>query len=272
MCELKENVRVRSRGHPSSMIRPSRKSRTPLYGVTRSEEWALQAGKVHNLRLAARSLHGRVIAAGEVFSFWANIGRAVRGRGFVEGRELREGCMVPSVGGGLCQLSNALYDVALQAGAEIVERHPHSRRVPGSAAAAGRDATVFWNYVDLRFRAIVEMQIAIELTSNELRVRLLAPAASARNAGSTGANEAFTISAGRKLRNLRCHRLLSPSKCAGLPHGSGVVWMVDAFQPEHDAWMRAQARTAGTGCFSARQQTARNRPVSLDELWLRTCT
>ncbi len=88
----------------------------------------------------------------EVFSFWRHVGRPTRGRGFADGRELREGCIVPSVGGGFCQLSNALYAAALDAGCEIVERHAHSRRVPGSMAEAGRDATVFWNYVDLRFR------------------------------------------------------------------------------------------------------------------------
>ena len=41
---------------------------------------------------------------------------------------------------------------ALDAGAVIVERHAHTRVVPGSAAERGQDATVFWNYVDLRCR------------------------------------------------------------------------------------------------------------------------
>ena len=63
--------------------------------------------------------------------------------GFVAGRELREGCMVSSIGGGLCQLSNALYAAALEAGCEIVERHAHSKVVPGSLAERGLDATVF---------------------------------------------------------------------------------------------------------------------------------
>ncbi len=32
------------------------------------------------------------------------------------------------------------YDAALTGGCEIVERHAHSRRLPGSVAALGRDA------------------------------------------------------------------------------------------------------------------------------------
>ncbi|MBC7930034.1 MAG: VanW family protein, partial [Rubrivivax sp.] len=128
-------------------------SRTKLWAEGEGSESFMQAGKVHNLRLALRRLDGLEVPAGAVFSFWAHVGRASRGRGYGRGRELREGCVIPSVGGGLCQLSNALYDAALQAGFEIVERHSHTRIVPGSQAEAGRDATVFWNYVDLRWRS-----------------------------------------------------------------------------------------------------------------------
>jgi len=85
---------------------------------------------------------------------------------------LQEGCLIPSIGGGLCQLSNALYQVAVDAGCEIVERHPHSRTVPGSATGAGRDATVAWNYVDLRCRAKTELTLAVKLTAEHLVVVL----------------------------------------------------------------------------------------------------
>src|SRR5262245_27885584 len=139
-------------------------SRSPLFHGSNPAEFALQAGKVQNLRVAVRSIHGVQIKAGEVFSFWAQVGRPIRARGFVHGRELREGCIIPSVGGGLCQLSNALYDAALSGDLEIVERHAHSQRVPGSMAVSGRDATVFWNYVDLRLRAKFEWQIEARLT------------------------------------------------------------------------------------------------------------
>ncbi|WP_232760584.1 VanW family protein, partial [Xanthomonas sp. SHU 166] len=76
----------------------------------------LVAGKIHNLRLAARALHGVEVPAGATFGFWRQLGRATRRRGFVAGRELREGCLVPSIGGGLCQVSNAIYDAALRQG------------------------------------------------------------------------------------------------------------------------------------------------------------
>lgn len=145
-----------------------------LWSIEHPAEFQLSAGKIENLRVAARRLNGVEIPSGRMFSFWAQLGKPSKQKGYVEGRELREGCLIPSVGGGLCQLSNALYDAALKAGFEIVERHPHSRIVPGSLAESGRDATVFWNYVDLRFRSPARFRIEVHLGSEHLRVRFLA--------------------------------------------------------------------------------------------------
>lgn len=148
---------------------------TALWTAATAAELRLTAGKVENLRLAVRAFDGLEFSPGAVFSFWRALGRPTRGRGFVEGRELREGCIVPSIAGGLCQISNALYDAALKAGFSIVERHAHSRVVPGSLAEVGRDATVFWNYVDLRFSSPLGFRIEAELTAGDLVVNLKAP-------------------------------------------------------------------------------------------------
>ncbi len=135
-------------------------------------ENTLVLGKIENLRIARRAFDGVELARGDVLGFWAQLGRPSRGRGFAIGRELREGCLIPSIGGGLCQLSNALYDAALKAGLDIVERHAHSQVIPGSAAARDRDATVFWNYVDLRLRAPFDLHFEVALDAESLTVRL----------------------------------------------------------------------------------------------------
>jgi hypothetical protein len=152
---------------------------TPLWPDERPEERTFQLGKVQNLRRATAALDGVVVSVGAVFSFWKQIGRASRRRGFVTGRMLQQGCLVPAAGGGLCQLSNALYDAALQAECEIVERHAHSRAVAGSAAAGGRDATVAWNYVDLQFRARQAMRIEARVTRDELVIHFRARSSAA---------------------------------------------------------------------------------------------
>lgn len=170
--EIGRAPRRLSRGETAAFGAVVAESRTPLWGDPRLGERAMQQGKVHNLRAAARLLDRTGISQGAVFSFWRQMGRASGRRGFARGRMLQEGCLVPATGGGLCQLSNALYDVALSAGCEIVERHAHSRIVPGSMAARGRDATVAWNYVDLRFAAPREMMLRVVVERDALVVQL----------------------------------------------------------------------------------------------------
>lgn len=143
-----------------------------LYTLTDQRERLLEMGKVQNLRIAAAAIDGLVVAPGETFSFWRTAGRATRRKGYVVGRELRQGCMIPTVGGGLCQLTNALSRVAHRAGMEIVERHSHSVHPEGFFIDGATDATVFWNYIDFRFRGARPVRIGATLTETTLVVRL----------------------------------------------------------------------------------------------------
>ena len=145
---------------------------TPLFTDSDPNERGLQLGKVQNLRIGAKAIDSARLEAGQVFSFWAQVGQPTRARGFVEGRELRQGCIIPTVAGGLCQLSNSLFRAAREAGCEIVERHGHTAPIPNSPFPPGEDATVFWNYVDLRFRARQAMAVRVRLSADELIVRL----------------------------------------------------------------------------------------------------
>jgi hypothetical protein len=169
----------------ADLVRAAGASRSALWSDESLAERALQRGKVQNLRVAARALDDLFIPAGAVFSFWRHVGLPSAARGYATGRMLQQGCMVASTGGGLCQLSNALYEVALQAGCRIVERHSHSRIVPGSLAAAGRDATVAWNYVDLRFSADRDLRLSVRLDRDALTVRLLGAEAAVAGARPT---------------------------------------------------------------------------------------
>ena len=123
------------------------------------DNWILTAGKVENLRIASKKINGIEIKANEVFSFWKHIGNPNIGQGYVIGREIREGCILPTIAGGLCQLSNALYDSALKANFDIIERHKHTKVIKGSLAEQDRDATVKWNYIDLRFKSNFDFRI-----------------------------------------------------------------------------------------------------------------
>lgn len=209
-----------------------------------SRDRILTLGKIHNLRRAIRHLDGVEVPAGGLFSFWRQVGRTTRRRGFVEGRELREGCLIANVGGGLCQLSNALYEAALEAGLEIVERHPHSRTVPGSRAALGRDATVFWNYVDLRFRSAKPFRIEAALRRDALEIVLRGPDGRLlRKDGELSPDEErLPANDCTGCGEVECRRH-DPER-PFLPGEIGsTAWLVDACWPEFSILFSATART-----------------------------
>ena len=219
--------------------------RAPLWRELSPEEFPLTAGKVENLRIAARAFHGLEIPAGGVMSFWRQLGRTTRRKGFISGRELREGCIVPAAGGGLCQLSGLLYQAALEAGLEIVERHGHSRVVPGSQAEQDLDATVFWNYVDLRFRGRLPWRIETELTADELVVRI-------RAMSGAPAQEIKTTLPFPTLRALPSGDCMTCGMIACFRHPSAVkenaptlghsAFLLDARWPEFDRWGAEHSR------------------------------
>lgn len=148
--------------------------RSPLWSDGRADEFPLRCGKVQNLRVAVRNFDGIEVGSGQTVSFWSQVGRPSATRGFVVGREIINGCVVPTVGGGLCQLSNALASLANSAGVHLTERHRHTALIEAQGRD-GEDATVAWNYVDLRFKADFGFRIEAELTSDELVVRIRAP-------------------------------------------------------------------------------------------------
>ena len=171
-----------------------------LWDDGRADEFLLRAGKVQNLRRAARAFHGVVVPAGQVFSFWAQLGRMSGRRGFAVGREIISGCVVPTMGGGICQLSNALAQAAVASGITLTEWHRHSARIE-AAQPLDVDATVAWNYVDLRLRAPFAFRIEVALSATTLTLRLRAvDAAGAPGAPGASASDAAPARAPKVLR------------------------------------------------------------------------
>jgi vancomycin resistance protein VanW len=134
----------------------------------------LQENKIANLKIACPTIDRVLIKPGETFSFWQCVGEATAERGYTEGMQLSRGEVVRGVGGGLCQLANLLYWMALHTPLEIAERHHHSfdpfpdenRTLP-----FGSGAGVFYNYIDLRFFNPTDetFQLRVWLTDDHLK-------------------------------------------------------------------------------------------------------
>jgi hypothetical protein len=207
-----------------------------------ASNWILTAGKVQNLRIAAAKLDGVVIKINEEFSFWKHIGYPSKQNGFVVGREIREGCIIPTVAGGLCQLSNALYDAALKAGIEIIERHAHTRVIKGSLAETGRDATVKWNYVDLRFRAPYDLKITASLSADTLLVQFLGNKnTSAGQVPGTIRKQASKLNDCYSCGNTTCFK--HPGNIEALTNRQRTTaFILDEKWPEFDEYIRSAAK------------------------------
>jgi len=137
--------------------------RPPVRGVLGSYstcfEGRSESQQVNAVR-AARALDGTVIMPGEVLSFNKTVGSWTADRGYVKAPVSFSGELLPAWGGGVCQTSTTLYNAALIAGLEIVERHRHLW-VP-SYVPPGRDAAVAQFDIDLRLRNPYPWPVHIE--------------------------------------------------------------------------------------------------------------
>jgi vancomycin resistance protein YoaR len=105
--------------------------------------------RITNLQLGVKALDGTLVAPGGTFSLNDAIGERTIERGFrsapvIIGNEFGE-----EVGGGTSQVATTAFNAAWEAGLRITERHPHSLYI--SRYQLGRDATVYWPSLDLKF-------------------------------------------------------------------------------------------------------------------------
>ena len=204
------------------------------------DNWILTAGKVENLRIAVRKINGIEVKANEIFSFWKHIGNPNFGKGYVIGREIREGCIVPTIAGGLCQLSNALYDNALKANFEIIERHKHTKVIKGSLAEQNRDATVKWNYIDLRIKSKHDFRIEAELSASKLNIIFRG-----KQNKSESNNQKLSMNPSNKLNdcyscgNLACYK--HSGENIKKQNTSLTTYILDYKWPEYDNYIKSKS-------------------------------
>jgi vancomycin resistance protein YoaR len=117
-------------------------------------------GRSSNIKLAADTINGTILWPGEVFSMNSAVGPRTAENGYSEAKIIVNGELVPGLAGGICQATTTVYNAALLANLEIVERHPHSLKV--AYIAASRDATISGSTLDLKFKNTTSAPIYIE--------------------------------------------------------------------------------------------------------------
>ncbi len=114
----------------------------------------------NNISISAKKIDGTIIMPGETFSYNQVVGERTIAEGYKEAGAYAGGRVVQDVGGGICQTSSTLYNAALYANLEIVDRSNHQFLT--SYVSAGRDATVAWGAIDFQFKNNRTYPIKIE--------------------------------------------------------------------------------------------------------------
>ena len=134
--------------------------------TTRYQAW--RRDRTHNLTLAAARVNGTLLKPGEVFSYNDAVGPRKHSTGFKDALIYVRGKIITGTGGGVCQVSSTLYNAALLAGLDIIERHNHSMPVP--YVPLGRDATVAFGARDLKIKNTAAHPVYIRFAAGRGRV------------------------------------------------------------------------------------------------------
>ncbi len=103
-----------------------------------------------NIGRAAEIIDGTLLKPGETFSLNDTVGERTVENGFTKGYVISDGILIQDLGGGVSQMATTLFNAMFFAGLEDVEHKPHSFYI--DRYPIGREATVAWGAVDLRFR------------------------------------------------------------------------------------------------------------------------
>ncbi|GAA2060857.1 VanW family protein [Streptomyces cheonanensis] len=105
--------------------------------------------RITNIGRAAELINGSAVAPGEEWSFNRTVGERTEENGFVEGIIILDDQYTNAQGGGVSAVATTMFNAMFFAGVKPVEYGAHSfyiERYP-----EGREATVAWGHLDLRF-------------------------------------------------------------------------------------------------------------------------
>lgn len=140
---------------------------------TYTTAYAGTADRITNLALAAKHIHGTRLAAGAGFSFNEVVGPRTEKRGFRPAPTIIDNEYEDTVGGGVSQVATTVFNAAWEAGLKITARTAHSLYI--DRYEAGRDATVTYPEIDLRFENDTDGWVVMQGIAGEtgITIRLL---------------------------------------------------------------------------------------------------
>ncbi|QDP97849.1 hypothetical protein FOE78_19795 [Microlunatus elymi] len=113
-----------------------------------------------NIGRAAELINGTLLKPGETFSLNKVVGERTRANGFTEGSIITGGRFKQELGGGVSQSATTTYNAMFFAGLEDIQHQPHTLYI--DRYPAGREATVAWPTLDLKFRNNTDYGVLVQ--------------------------------------------------------------------------------------------------------------
>lgn len=108
--------------------------------------------RLQNIKITCSRINGTTVKSKKEFSFCDVVGQPSSKDGYKPADAFgADGKIIQAIGGGNCQVSTTIYNAVLKVdGLKVTERHEHDRDV--SYIQDGKDATVAYDYLDLKFK------------------------------------------------------------------------------------------------------------------------
>ncbi len=169
-AERREAAVVARRVEPAFTTRRARALGVARVLASYSTAYAGTPDRIHNLTLAVSLLDGTRVRPGGEFSLNEVVGPRTEERGFRLAPTIMNGEYRDAVGGGVSQVATTVFNAAWEAGLKITARTPHSLYI--ARYPLGRDATVNYPDIDLRFENDTSHWIVVEGSYDEAGIAI----------------------------------------------------------------------------------------------------
>lgn len=133
---------------------------TDLLGTFDTGFGSSSSDRTKNVQNGARLINGSILYPGEEFSTYEKVSPFTEENGYYLAGSYRNGTVVDTFGGGICQVSTTLYNAVLMAELEVTERHNHSMVV--NYVSISGDAAISGTSKDFKFKNNTGAPIYIE--------------------------------------------------------------------------------------------------------------
>ena len=117
-----------------------------------------------NIGRAAELINNTLLKPGDIFSLNGIVGERTPGNGFVKGFIIKGGKFKEELGGGVSQSATTTFNAMFFAGLKDIQHQPHTLYI--DRYPAGREATVAWPSLDLKFQNDTKYGVLVQAFRN----------------------------------------------------------------------------------------------------------